>query len=199
MVLLFSSACITSAILFLLISPSSSVTSFLPPFENKLRTSSHVSSSGERVVSSINWNRLKKEREETEENSNSLDLQETQEGEAFDKRSPLYLHLPDCRQGDFQRIQKKTNKKGLICPMFRDEEGFLAEFLVCSMLILDLLPFPVYSRTLALIMVLIVLHFVVRLITRCTVLTTCFSLITVPLTRVSKKCSLGLMRALLLS
>lgn len=129
MVLLFSSACITCAILFLLISPSSSVTSFLPPFEKKLRTSSHVTSSGERVVSSINWNRLKKEREETEENSNSLDLQETQEGEAFDKRSPLYLHLPDCRQGDFQRIQKKTNRKGLICPMFRDEEGFLAEFL----------------------------------------------------------------------
>ncbi len=50
----------------------------------------------------------------------------------FDKKSPLYQHLPDCRkEGNFVRIAKKTTEKGLICPMFRDEEGFLAEFVVC--------------------------------------------------------------------
>jgi len=47
----------------------------------------------------------------------------------FDKKSPLYQHLPDCRkESNFVRIAKKTTEKGLICPMFRDEEGFLAEF-----------------------------------------------------------------------
>ena len=49
----------------------------------------------------------------------------------FDKKSPLYQHLPDCRKDkNFVRISKQTTEKGLICPMFRDEEGFLAEFVV---------------------------------------------------------------------
>jgi hypothetical protein len=51
--------------------------------------------------------------------------------EGFDKRSPLYQHLPDCRKEEkIVRISKKTTRKGLVCPMFRDEEGFLAEYVV---------------------------------------------------------------------
>jgi hypothetical protein len=49
----------------------------------------------------------------------------------FNPQSPLYQRLPDCRdEKNFVRISKKTSEKGLICPMFRDEEGFLAEFVV---------------------------------------------------------------------
>ncbi len=50
---------------------------------------------------------------------------------SFSPLSPLYQRLPDCRdEKNFVRISKKTTEKGLICPMFRDEEGFLAEFVV---------------------------------------------------------------------
>jgi hypothetical protein len=50
---------------------------------------------------------------------------------SFDVRSPLYQHLPDCRDGkNIEWITKQTEEKGLVCPMFRDEEGFLAEFVV---------------------------------------------------------------------
>jgi hypothetical protein len=39
--------------------------------------------------------------------------------------------LPDCRDGkNIEWITKQTEEKGLVCPMFRDEEGFLAEFVV---------------------------------------------------------------------
>jgi hypothetical protein len=38
--------------------------------------------------------------------------------------SPYNQHLPDCKTG-FERIKKKPNKKGIVCPMIKDEEGFL--------------------------------------------------------------------------
>ena len=41
--------------------------------------------------------------------------------------SPFQQHLPDCEDG-FQRIAKKTTAKALICPMIRDEQGFLSEW-----------------------------------------------------------------------
>lgn len=42
--------------------------------------------------------------------------------------SPLFQNLPNCAKGDFVRIEKKTAKKGVVCPMFKDEEGFLSEW-----------------------------------------------------------------------
>jgi Glycosyltransferase family 92 len=45
-----------------------------------------------------------------------------------EKLSPLYQHLPNCVKGDFVRIIKKTKKKAAVCPMIRDEEGFLSEW-----------------------------------------------------------------------
>lgn len=44
-----------------------------------------------------------------------------------DDKSPYNQHLPDCSQG-FKRLQKKTKAKALLCPMIRDEEGFLSEW-----------------------------------------------------------------------
>jgi hypothetical protein len=67
-----------------------------------------------------------------ESNSNSNN------GIQFDTMSPLYQHLPDCRK-KFVRISKQTTEKGLICPMFRDEEGFLAEFTVSEYFVCDLM------------------------------------------------------------
>ena len=46
-------------------------------------------------------------------------------------KSPLYQYLPDCKDQNHQninRIVKKTDSKALLCPMFKDEEGFLAEW-----------------------------------------------------------------------
>lgn len=44
------------------------------------------------------------------------------------KESPLYLNLPDCIKEEYTPIKKVTKAKGIICPMFKDEEGFLSEF-----------------------------------------------------------------------
>jgi hypothetical protein len=58
-------------------------------------------------------------------------IADTTSSTTFSSQSPLYQRLPDCRnENNFIRISKKTTEKGLICPMFRDEEGFLAEFVV---------------------------------------------------------------------
>ena len=51
-----------------------------------------------------------------------------QRDDSNDKLSPLYQHLPNCVKGDFVRIVKKTKKKAAVCPMIRDEEGFLSEW-----------------------------------------------------------------------
>ena len=42
--------------------------------------------------------------------------------------SPYNQHLPDCKKG-YEKLKKKTNKKGILCPMIKDEEGFLAEWI----------------------------------------------------------------------
>lgn len=44
------------------------------------------------------------------------------------EKSPYYQHLPDCTKNGFKRVTKKTKAKGIVCPMFRDEEGFLSEW-----------------------------------------------------------------------
>jgi hypothetical protein len=44
-----------------------------------------------------------------------------------DTANPYYQRLPDCHKG-YQTLQKKTSTKAILCPMFRDEEGFLSEW-----------------------------------------------------------------------
>ena len=49
----------------------------------------------------------------------------------IDPRSPLYLGLPDCRdENEFSRIVKETKAMGIVCSSFKNEEGFLSEFVV---------------------------------------------------------------------
>ena len=44
--------------------------------------------------------------------------------------SPFNQHLPNCKNlADIVYLHKKTNAKAMACPMFRDEEGFLSEWL----------------------------------------------------------------------
>jgi len=45
-----------------------------------------------------------------------------------DKKSPYYQELPDCLSGNYSTVQKKTTWKGIVCPMVKDEEGFLSEW-----------------------------------------------------------------------
>ena len=43
--------------------------------------------------------------------------------------SPYYQHLPDCdKVSKTDYIKKNTNIKGIVCPMIKDEEGFLSEW-----------------------------------------------------------------------
>ena len=34
----------------------------------------------------------------------------------------FFQHLPDCSAGGFDRLEKKSAAKGILCPMIRDEE-----------------------------------------------------------------------------
>ena len=52
----------------------------------------------------------------------------SEETKSNDKFSPLFQNLPNCAKGDFVRIVKKTKKRAVVCPMIRDEEGFLSEW-----------------------------------------------------------------------
>ncbi|KAJ1397050.1 hypothetical protein B484DRAFT_458779, partial [Ochromonadaceae sp. CCMP2298] len=45
-----------------------------------------------------------------------------------DPRSPYYQHLPDCDKRTTPNVIKKTDRKGVVCPMIKDEIGFLSEF-----------------------------------------------------------------------
>lgn len=45
----------------------------------------------------------------------------------WNSKSPFNQNLPDCSLG-FKSLVKNTTEKALICPMFRDEEGFLSEW-----------------------------------------------------------------------
>ena len=50
------------------------------------------------------------------------------EPEDLQEISPYQQHLPDCAVG-YPRVTKVTEKKAILCPMFRDEQGFLAEWI----------------------------------------------------------------------
>jgi hypothetical protein len=46
-----------------------------------------------------------------------------------EKESPLHSNLPNCNK-NYRKIEKKDpTLKGILCPMFRDEEGFLTEWI----------------------------------------------------------------------
>lgn len=45
-----------------------------------------------------------------------------------DVKSPYYQYLPDCSKGGYKTITKKTSVKGIVCPMIKDEVGFLSEW-----------------------------------------------------------------------
>ena len=43
--------------------------------------------------------------------------------------NPFNQHLPNCKLNTYPIITKQTTKKAMLCPMFRDEEGFLSEWI----------------------------------------------------------------------
>ena len=45
-----------------------------------------------------------------------------------DVRSPYYQYLPDCLHENYPILTKQTTKKGLVCPMIKNEIGFLSEW-----------------------------------------------------------------------
>ena len=53
--------------------------------------------------------------------------------ESKTKRHPLDQSLPDCSDDDNVKatstpLINKSDKKGILCPMVKDEEGFLSEW-----------------------------------------------------------------------
>jgi len=52
---------------------------------------------------------------------------QTGKAKEFSDKSPFNQHLPDCTQ-PYPVLVKNTTEKALICPMFRDEQGFLSEW-----------------------------------------------------------------------
>lgn len=46
----------------------------------------------------------------------------------IDERSPLNQHLPDCTKQNIQVLKKQSSWRGIICPMVKDEVGFLSEW-----------------------------------------------------------------------
>ncbi len=45
-----------------------------------------------------------------------------------DQKSPYNQYLPNCTDGSFKAISKITNIGGIVCPMIKDEIGFLSEW-----------------------------------------------------------------------
>ena len=43
-------------------------------------------------------------------------------------KSPFYQYLPNCSKKDYKVLKKNTHAKGILCPMIKDEEGFLSEW-----------------------------------------------------------------------
>ncbi len=50
------------------------------------------------------------------------------EGADEQSMSPYEQNLPDCSEG-YKKVVKLTTEKAILCPMIRDEEGFLAEWI----------------------------------------------------------------------
>jgi hypothetical protein len=45
-----------------------------------------------------------------------------------DDKSPYHQHLPNCSKRQYKNITKQTSIKGIVCPMVKDEVGFLSEW-----------------------------------------------------------------------
>eukprot|EP01036_Dinobryon_divergens_P030880 gene30880-40191_t len=43
-------------------------------------------------------------------------------------KSPYYQYLSNCSSGSYKTVRKKTSTKGIVCPMIKDEVGFLSEW-----------------------------------------------------------------------
>jgi hypothetical protein len=48
--------------------------------------------------------------------------------QCWNSNNPYYQHLPNCKLKNKITIKKNSISTGLICPMVRDERGFLSEF-----------------------------------------------------------------------
>ena len=55
-------------------------------------------------------------------------LSQKQDEFQYQANSPYNQKLPNCDDKKYDIIQKKTNTKAILCPMFKDEEGFLSEW-----------------------------------------------------------------------
>lgn len=47
----------------------------------------------------------------------------------IDDRSPYFQNLPDCSKREYKNVTKQTKIKGIVCPMVKDEVGFLSEWI----------------------------------------------------------------------
>lgn len=45
-----------------------------------------------------------------------------------DNKSPYNQNLPDCTSFKYNKVVKKTKVKGIVCPMIKNEIGFLSEW-----------------------------------------------------------------------
>lgn len=57
-----------------------------------------------------------------------LSLLQAEKDFRVDERSPLNQHLPDCSKLNTQIIKKQSSWRGILCPMVKDEVGFLSEW-----------------------------------------------------------------------
>jgi hypothetical protein len=46
----------------------------------------------------------------------------------LESSNPFHQNLPDCTENNFKTLKKQTQAKAILCPMIRDEEGFLSEW-----------------------------------------------------------------------
>ena len=73
----------------------------------------------------------------------------------FEEKSPYNQNLINCDENPHPILKKKTTKQAILCPMFRDEEGFLSEWVghVMSLYLLN-----VTKNTMHLLLLIIVVH-----------------------------------------
>jgi len=63
-----------------------------------------------------------------DENKGMVEFVERAKSKGADTRSPYWQWLPDCTTQSRPAIFKKTSKRGIVCPLVKDEEGFLSEW-----------------------------------------------------------------------
>lgn len=48
---------------------------------------------------------------------------------SFSTKAAYYSELPDCLSSTYNVVKKKSSWRGVVCPMVKDEEGFLSEWI----------------------------------------------------------------------